>query len=53
MLGILFDYVRERQATFVTVTHDHGLLNRFQRVVDFKTFHEGAAAERAGGMVAT
>ena len=39
VLDILFDYARESGATLVTVTHDHDLLDRFERVVDFKDFH--------------
>ena len=32
----LLDYTREHGATLLTVTHDSELLNRFDRVVDFK-----------------
>jgi ABC-type lipoprotein export system ATPase subunit len=38
VLDILFDYTRSRAATLVTVTHDHDLLGRFERVVDFRDF---------------
>ena len=38
VLDLLFDVARERGATLVTVTHDHELLPRFDRVVDFKQF---------------
>lgn len=38
VLDILFDYVGRTGTTLVTVTHDHGLLHRFDRVVDFKEF---------------
>ena len=38
VLDILFDYVREAGATLLAVTHDHDLLGRFARVIDFKTF---------------
>ena len=38
VLDILFDYARRTQTTLVTVTHDHDLLERFDRVVDFKEF---------------
>jgi putative ABC transport system ATP-binding protein len=41
VLDILFAYVRERGATMVTVTHDHDLLARFDRVIEFKEFYEG------------
>ncbi len=40
VLDILFDYVDRNSATLVTVTHDHDLLPRFQRVVDFKQFYD-------------
>jgi len=40
VLDILFDYSQTRDATLVTVTHDHDLLGRFERIVDFKDFHE-------------
>ena len=42
VLDILFGYAEQSGATLVTVTHDHDLLNRFGRVIDFKTLH-GAA----------
>jgi putative ABC transport system ATP-binding protein len=46
VLDILRDYAKEHDATLVTVTHDHDLLDRFSRVVDFKAFHAaGAVAE--------
>jgi len=38
VLDILFDYARRTRTTLVTVTHDHDLLERFDRVVDFKEF---------------
>jgi putative ABC transport system ATP-binding protein len=45
VLDILFDYAERTATTLITVTHDHDLLERFQRVVDFKDFQafEGAA----------
>jgi len=39
VLDIVFEYVRENKTTLVTVTHDHDLLDRFDRVIDFKDFH--------------
>jgi putative ABC transport system ATP-binding protein len=39
VLDILFDYVERSGATFVAATHDHDVLSRFGRVVDFKGFH--------------
>ncbi len=41
VLDILFDYVKQNGTTLLTVTHDHEILHRFQRVVDFKEFHAG------------
>ena len=38
VLDILFDYVKKNGTTLVIVTHDHDLLDRFGRVIDFKTF---------------
>ncbi len=38
VLDILFEYAREAGATLLAVTHDHDLLDRFARVIDFKTF---------------
>jgi ABC-type lipoprotein export system ATPase subunit len=46
VLDILLAEARRRQATLVMVTHDHDLLSRFERVVDFKTFHETSAPKR-------
>jgi len=39
LLDILFDYAQRRATTLLTVTHDHEILHRFERVVDFKEFH--------------
>jgi ABC-type lipoprotein export system ATPase subunit len=39
VLDILFDYAKRSGTTLLTVTHDHEILDRFERVVDFKTFH--------------
>jgi putative ABC transport system ATP-binding protein len=46
VLDILFDYVAVVGATLVTVTHDHDLISRFDRVLDFREFlsaRQGAA----------
>ena len=43
ILDLLFDCVERRGATLLAVTHDHELLNRFDRVIDFQDFREGAA----------
>jgi putative ABC transport system ATP-binding protein len=39
ILDLLFQYVDEQQASLIAVTHDHGLLNDFDRVIDFHQFH--------------
>jgi len=48
VLDILIGYAEEREATLVTVTHDHELLERFGRVIDFKTFQSCASESGAG-----
>jgi len=45
VLDILFGFAERSGSTLVTVTHDHELLPRFERVVDFKGFHVAAAPE--------
>jgi putative ABC transport system ATP-binding protein len=47
VLDILFAYAAETGATLVTVTHDHELLDRFDRVIDFASI-SGAAPEGGG-----
>jgi putative ABC transport system ATP-binding protein len=39
VLDILFRCAREADATLVVVTHDHGAVGRFDRVIDFARFH--------------
>jgi ABC-type lipoprotein export system ATPase subunit len=39
VLDILFNYAERSGSTLLTVTHDHELLPRFERVVDFKELH--------------
>ncbi|MCG8686324.1 MAG: ABC transporter ATP-binding protein [Desulfobacterales bacterium] len=41
ILDLLFRQVEEKQATLVAVTHDHDLLDRFDRVIDFRDFMSG------------
>ena len=36
----MFDEVLEHSATLIMVTHDHSLLHRFQRTIDFQQFRE-------------
>ncbi len=45
VLDILFGFAERSGSTLVTVTHDHELLPRFERVVDFKEFHVAAAPQ--------
>ena len=43
ILDLLFRSVEEHDATLLAVTHDHELLSRFDRVVDFQDFRNGEA----------
>ncbi len=45
VLDLLFDCAREADATLVVITHDHELLDRFDRVLDFRQFHDTPAQE--------
>lgn len=47
VLDILFEYAETNDATLVTVTHDHDLLGRFARVIDFKDFEFTSEATRS------
>ncbi len=40
VLEVLFGYVQRTQTTLLTVTHNHDILDRFDRVIDFKTFQQ-------------
>jgi ABC-type lipoprotein export system ATPase subunit len=44
VLDILFDYIEVHGTTLVTVTHDHDLLERFERVIEFSAFHSETGA---------
>lgn len=44
VLDLLVDYAREHGATLLTVTHDRELLDRFERVLDFKDINRWRAA---------
>ncbi len=44
ILDLLFQTVEEHDATLLAVTHDHELLKRFDRVVDFQDFRHRDAA---------
>ncbi len=53
VLDILFDYARDTGASLVVVTHDHELLDRFDRVVDTGNYQDASPAEKvvvAGGV---
>jgi len=41
ILDLLFKSVEDHNATLVAVTHDHELLPRFDRVIDFQSFQSG------------
>jgi len=43
-MDFLFDYVQEHDAALITVTHDHELVDRFDRVIDFQQFLPREAA---------
>jgi putative ABC transport system ATP-binding protein len=45
VLDILFQYANDNTATLIAVTHDHDILHRFQRVIDFKDFYGHAAQQ--------
>ncbi len=42
VLDSLFDCANKHDATLIAVTHDHDILDRFQRVIDFKQFYAHA-----------
>jgi putative ABC transport system ATP-binding protein len=46
ILDLLFEMVEQHDATLLAVTHDHELLSRFDRVVDFANFENGGIYER-------
>jgi putative ABC transport system ATP-binding protein len=41
ILDLLFNSVKDHNATLVAVTHDHELIPRFDRVIDFQAFQSG------------
>jgi putative ABC transport system ATP-binding protein len=43
ILDLLFEAVDQHGATLLAVTHDHELLPRFDRIVDFNDFRSGSA----------
>ncbi|MEM9473781.1 MAG: ABC transporter ATP-binding protein [Pseudomonadota bacterium] len=44
ILDLLFEQAEEAGAAILAVTHDHELLPRFERVLDFAQYRSGAAA---------
>ena len=48
ILDLLFKSVEVHNATLVAVTHDHELLPRFDRVVDFSEFQQGDLSKESG-----
>ena len=51
VLDLLLDCAREVGATLVVVTHDHDMLDRFERIVDFAGFHGVPAPGEAGALL--
>ena len=43
ILDLLFEQAKKNKSTLVMATHDHGLLEQFDRVIDFAQFHETEA----------
>jgi len=41
IIDLLFKSIEDNEATLLAVTHDHELLSRFDRVVDFEDFQAG------------
>lgn len=39
IIDLIFDYVKDKGSTLITVTHDHELLKGFDRIVDFKELY--------------
>jgi len=48
ILDLLFESVATHDATLVAVTHDHELLPRFDRVVNFSEFQQGVLSKESG-----
>ncbi len=43
VLDLIFKYITEQGGTLLTVTHDHELLSRFDRTIDFQQLHRQRA----------
>ncbi|MCP3919064.1 MAG: ABC transporter ATP-binding protein [bacterium] len=48
-LDLVFEQARARGATLLMVTHDHGILDRFSRVIDMRELNAGVEAPGVGG----
>ncbi|MGB3564026.1 MAG: ATP-binding cassette domain-containing protein, partial [Thermoanaerobaculia bacterium] len=46
VLELFLESAAASGATLVTVTHDHDLLPRFERVIDFREFYDMPAEDR-------
>ncbi len=44
VLDILFTFAASQRSTLVAVTHDHDVIDRFDRTIDFKTYQRTADA---------
>jgi ABC-type lipoprotein export system ATPase subunit len=40
-MDLLLEIAGGEMATLLTVTHDHGLLKRFERIIDLEPYAEG------------
>jgi putative ABC transport system ATP-binding protein len=47
---ILLQYADDNSATLIAVTHDHDILDRFERVIDFKDFYAHGVPQRSAGV---
>jgi len=49
VIDLLLEHARAHDTTVLTVTHDHTLLDRFDRTVDVERFQAGVEAAAQGG----
>lgn len=49
VLDAIESHAKQQQATLVVVTHDHGLIPRFDQAIDVSTYGHSAQAHVAGG----
>lgn len=49
VMDILVAYTERNEATLLTVTHDHSILDRFDRVIDMADFHGAPLPEPSDG----